>query len=72
MGYSNLTLGIEPDSPFLNAAEGSTLNLEYVSSCLEIMNVLRTNANLGNRAGCSPLNAAEDRTLDLKTVLACG
>lgn len=70
MDYANLTFGIEPDSAFLNAAEGGTLDLEYVSSCLASMNVLWPDANLGNRAGCASPNAAEDKTLDLKYVLA--
>lgn len=63
--YANLTLGIEPDSASLNAAEGSRLDLEYFSSCLAVMNVLWVDANLGNRAGCASPNAAADRTLDL-------
>ena len=60
--------GIEPDAAFLNAAEGGTLDLEYVSSCLAFMKVLWADANLGNRAGCASPNAAEDRTLHLKWV----
>lgn len=71
MDYANLTLGIEPDFAFLNAAEGDALDLEYVSSCLAVMNVLWADANLGNGAGCASPNPAEDRTLDLKCILAC-
>lgn len=68
--YANLTLGIEPDSVFLNAADGGTLDLEYVSSHMAVMNALWADANLGNGAGCATPNSAEDRTLHLKCILA--
>ena len=65
LGYANLALCIGPDFAFLNAAEGGTLDLEYVNSCLAVMIVFWAGANLGNRAGCASPNDAEHRMLDL-------